>query len=307
MLWIAGGYPAAPTDDGEAQRFHESLLDGADGLEINHGPDGIDPRPWFRRIVADSGRHVITAVPLAAVRAGADPTWGLASPDEDGRRAALAAAEQVRRTVAGIVESAGRRAVAAVELHSAPGMSAGALPGSPAALAASLTELAAWDWSGARVLVEHCDRRGGIAPTQKGFLSLDEELEALASLPDGGLVINWARSAIEERDPEVVPAQVARAGQRLAGLMFSGVAGQVVDAMPPWADAHLSTTEQDEVSLLGQDHIDATVAAVRSEPDFVGVKVRRRPTDETADDRAAGVLAALDQVRRAWRARPGRP
>lgn len=305
MLWIAGGYPAAPTDDSEAQQFHESLLDGADGLEINHGPDGIDPRPWFRTLVAGTGRHVITAVPLAAVRAGADPRWGLASPDQDGRRAALDAAEQVRRAVAKIADTAGRPAVAAVELHTAPGMTADALTGAPSALAASWAELAEWDWSGARVLIEHCDRRGGVAPTQKGFLTLDEELEALSSMPGSGLVINWARSAIEDRDPAVVPGHVARAGQHLAGLMFSGVASQVVDAMPPWADAHLSTSEQDEVSLLGQAHIDDTVAAVGSEPDFVGVKVRQRPTDRTAAERAEGVLAALAQVRRSWQTHQG--
>lgn len=305
MLWIAGGYPAAPTDDSEAQQFQESLLNDADGLEINHGPDGIDPRPWFHRMVAGRGRHVITAVPLAAVRAGADPRWGLASPDEDGRRAALDAAGQVRRAVAELADTAGRPAVAAVELHSAPGMSTEALAGDPAALVESWTELSEWDWSGARVLIEHCDRRGGVAPTQKGFLSLDEELRALSSMPGSGLVINWARSAIEDRDPAVVPGHVARAGHHLAGLMFSGVASQVVDAMPPWADAHLSTTEQDEVSLLGQAHLDDTVAAVGSEPDFVGVKVRQRPTDRTVAERAEGVLAALAQVRRSWRSQRG--
>lgn len=303
MLWIAGGYPAAPTDEpAAARRFTDLLLAGADGLELNHGPDGLDPE--VARAAAATGTHVVTAVPLAAVHAGADPTWGLASPDPDGRRAALASAEQVRRSVADLADAAGRPAVAAVELHSAPGMTEDALPGSSAALADSLAELTALDWSGATVLIEHCDRRGGVAPTQKGFLSVDEELEALVSQPDSGLVINWARSAIETRDPASVPEQVARAGNRLAGLMFSGVAAQVVDAMPPWADAHLNTHEQDEVSLLGQDQIDRTVAAAAVEPAFVGVKVRQRPGDRTAADRADGVLSALEQVRRAWQSPP---
>lgn len=302
MLWIAGGYPAAPTDDpAAAHRFTDLLLAGADGLELNHGPDGLDPD--VARAAAATGTHVVTTVPLAAVRAGADPAWGLASPDENGRRAALTAADEVRRSVAALVDAAGRPAVAAVEFHSAPGMTDRALTGDPEALTSSLAELGGWDWSGARVLIEHCDRRGGVAP-QKGFLSLDEELSALGE--DGGLVVNWARSAIEDRDPDAVPGQVARAGDRLAGLIFSGVAEQVVDAMPPWADAHLSTHEQDQVSLLTHQRIDATVAAVTGEPDFVGVKVRRRPTDESADDLAAGVLAALDQVRQAWRLRTQR-
>lgn len=302
MLWIAGGYPAAPTADDSAagQQFHELLLAGADGLEINHGPEGINPQPWFSNLVATTGNHVITAVPLAAVSAGADPRWGLASTDEDGRRAALQAAERVRRAVATLAERAGREAVAAVELHTAPGVHPDAVAGDPAALTRSLEELAQWDWSGARVLIEHCDHRGGIAPTQKGFLSLDQELAAIADLPATGLVINWARSALEERDPDVVPGQVKRTGDRLAGLMFSGVAEQTVDAHPAWTDLHLSTRELDQVSLMGQEHIDRTVAAVTGEPDYLGAKVRQRPTDDSAEDRAAGVLAALDQVRQAW-------
>ena len=57
---------------------------------------------------------------------------------------------------------------------------------STASLTASLAELASWDWCGAVICVEHCDARvrddalGGFAPpVVKGFLSLDEEIEAV--------------------------------------------------------------------------------------------------------------------------------
>jgi hypothetical protein len=85
------------------------------------------------------------------VTLGTQPHFGLASDDEGGRSAAVAFMDSVRGAVARVNAAAGRPAVIAVEVHSAPsvGTPAGAAAGvtaSPAALHLSLAEVASWDW-----------------------------------------------------------------------------------------------------------------------------------------------------------------
>ena len=76
------------------------------------------------------------------------------------------------------------------------------------------------------VTVEHCDSVAGPAPQQKGYLTLDDELEALQKAGEQfALTVNWGRSAIEGRSAGTPVEHVARAraAGRLGGVMFSGV------------------------------------------------------------------------------------
>jgi hypothetical protein len=87
---------------------------------------------------------------------------------------------------------AGRRAVIAVELHSAPAVGsalAGAASSSPSSLSRSLSELVTWDWHGAAIALEHCDCKllsadgtTFVAPAAKGFLPFDDELAVVAAI-----------------------------------------------------------------------------------------------------------------------------
>ena len=99
----------------------------------------------------------------------------------------------------------------AVEIHSAPNRGAAKDVGnssSAASFAASLKELLSWDWQGAKLVVEHCDAYTQDHTPQKGFLGLDEEIEAVNIANSGGdrtrigVCINWARSVIETRNTQ---------------------------------------------------------------------------------------------------------
>jgi len=290
MRLIAGAYPAAPTESGGPAGFLARLAESdlVGGLEL---PFVDDEARWSLDLLPTHWAHVVTAVPATAIRARADADYGLASPDEDGRRAALAVTATLRDTVDRVVQRGAT--VLAVELQSAPGGT-----GDRAAFTRSLAEIAGWEWAGARLVVEHCDAAVGTHEPEKGFLGLDDELAAVAEVGAGvGICVNWARSVIETRTPGGAVAHAARAAGAglLAGLMFSGVADTRVGDFPAWADAHLPPAPHEPASLLGEHEIGQTLAAV-SALDFLGVKVGARSGDRTPTERADGVLSALAMV-----------
>jgi len=289
MRLIAGAYPAAPADPAEfLDRLAESDLIG--GLEL---PFIDDEGRWSLDRLPARWVHVVTAVPATAMRARTEPTFGLASTDEDGRREAMAVTLAVRDTVARVTQSAGRALVLAVELHSPPFGS-----GTADQFARSLEEAAGWDWSGARLVVEHCDAPVAAHPPEKGYLPLADELTAVRAVgADIGVAINWGRSVIEAREPTgaVEHVTLAREAGLLAGVMFSGVASQPLGEMPAWADAHLAPAPGNPASLLTAAHVAECVRAA-GEVDYLGVKVGARVGDSSAADRANGVLEALRMV-----------
>ncbi len=181
--------------------------------------------------------------------------------------------------------------MAAIELQTAP-----ARTGSAEALARSLTEIAAWDWSGAAILIEHCDALVPGHEPEKGFLSLADEL-AVARELGLGVLINWARSVIETRSPDGAVAHVTEAGDLLGGLMFSGVADRQVRDYPAWVDAHLPPAPREPASLLTADEIARTRAAAAS-TGLLGAKVGVSSSDQSPADRAATVVDALELVAR---------
>ncbi len=221
----------------------------------------------------------VTAVPFVMRRLGEDSSYGLASPQAEGRAAAVADLRRVADDVARLTaESAA--SVAVVMLHTAPRGS-----GDGDALARSLEEVAAFDWSGARLVIEHCDAAVPGQTPEKGFLPLAAEIAAIRSAAAPfGLWLNWGRSAIELRDADAVTAQIADAAASglLTGLAFSGAAPVESPYGPAWADAHLpiAETHPASASLLDAAHVRAALRAAADVP-WIGLKVARRPEDRT--------------------------
>jgi len=200
-----------------------------EGLEVPFRGGRIDvpagaPSAW---------RYVVTLIPETMQQVGADPTFGLASPDAAGRARALDYVRQVHAAV-----TASGLDVIAVELHSAPTRTA-----SLAHFTQSLSEIAGWDWGSTQVVIEHADAWSDEHPVEKGFLTLAEELEAAESA-GVGVSVNWARSVIETRDPATGLSHVREAAARglLRGLMFSSVSPVDNDVSGGWIDAHLAPT-----------------------------------------------------------------
>ncbi|OIQ84516.1 hypothetical protein GALL_336570 [mine drainage metagenome] len=250
---------------------------------------------------------VLTLLPGTMDRLGQNPHFGLASDDAEGRAAALAFTGQARAVAQRFNEAAGRRRVVAVELHAAPRRGVAGVSASAAALAASLAELAAWDWQGATLCLEHCDAWFPGQTAIKGFLPLPEEIRAIrASGAPVGLALNWGRSVLEERDPAHVLDQIraARAEGLLRGLIFSGCSGEETP-WGVWQDSHMPHAPAFGVehaapgSLMTAEAMAQALEAAGEGLVFLGGKMTARPKGATLERRLGlnrDFLAVLERI-----------
>lgn len=270
-------------------------LDGVAGLEIPWlGSIHKFDDDWFLDNVP-AVPLAVTPIPFVMGRIAQHPEYGIASPDEDGRRVAL---DDLRRLAADVAciaaESPAHTEV--VTLHTAP-----RADGTVDALTRSLDEIVGIDWSGARLAVEHCDAYVRGQHPEKGFLSLPDEIAAIeASQTPVGVWINWGRSVIELRDADAVTSQItdAAASGHLVGLALSGAADVDSPYGHPWIDAHLpiASTYPESASLLDDAHVAAALDAAGDVP-WLGLKVARRPDDTTAADALATIVRNLAVMR----------
>lgn len=298
-------YAASPAHqnwdpDLEATLFQRlTELPGVTGLELPWlGAPHPHDNEWLFDNLPAGAQVMLTPLPFIMRRCVADPGYGIASPSESGRRAALSDLEALARGVHQINERSSARVTVAL-LHTAPQNQA-----DPAALRRSLMELATWDWDGARLAIEHCDAAVEGQSGEKRFLDVASEIRTIAHAEtDIGIWLNWGRSAIELRDAEAVTAQIADVSESglLAGLTFSGAAAVAGPYGAAWEDRHLpiSSTDRSAHSLLDDAHV---LAALRAAPRIgaLGVKVSRRPSDRTADDIARTIRANITTTWSAW-------
>ncbi|WP_051426518.1 DUF4862 family protein [Jiangella gansuensis] len=296
MSVIVGAYAAAPRDIGTGaafRRYVDDVLGLPDvvGLEVPFAPAGS---PWndpaYLHASGPSTQHVLTMIPATMAALGSAPSTGLASADDDGRRAALDLLRRAWEFVREVNEGPGGR-FTGVELHSAPR----APHTSAGALRDSLAEAAGWDWGGVRLMIEHSDAHSDTHEPAKGFLELDDEL-AIATDLGLGVVVNWGRSAIEGRDDATPRKHLAAAvaAGRLDGLMFSGASAADTLDGPAWADLHLPVRDWSDTvpiareaasSLLTKDEVAACVSAAAAAAGlrYVGVKVSSPSTASSAE------------------------
>ncbi len=303
MKRIIAGYTAAPADKQLAARYYGELVQAkdADGLGFAWtGPQTADtlaetlallPRDWVITLTDISATWKATA---------ANPLFGLASPDEAGRAAAMAMLGETAATIRAINDRAGRKLVAALEIHSAPGFDNRVLMPAFAPFARSLGEAARMAWDGCSVLVEHCDAFVDGQKPAKGFLRLDEEIRALAGIEGTplGLSLNWGRSMIELRDPDRV-VDHAEAGARsglLRAYTFSGTADTANVFGDAFMDSHLAfapTGDGHYGEPASQMTVERAARVVRylDGCEFVAVKTNWPPKAADPLERAASVLA----------------
>ncbi|QOQ38130.1 DUF4862 family protein [Trueperella pecoris] len=291
-MFIVGAYAAMPGTRHEQEEFLAGLTQLATGLEIPWRGGGLDADPaWLAGQLAGRFPHsVVTAIPDTMRMLGTDPSFGLASPDAEGRAAALEQARQIFAAVRELNESAGERVVECIEFQSAPSHIADAQ-----ALVASLLELrelAAAE--GVGIVLEHCDARGGAGAGEKNFLSLGEEIEA-CERAGVKIALNWGRSVIESHDVDRPRAQAQLLAERglLAGLICSGAGGTDTAYGPGWGDTHLPLKSVEPTSLMTPELVAEFVAAgadgetgAGGVVDYLGVKVQV-PADASPAERVA--------------------
>ncbi|MGV8911923.1 MAG: DUF4862 family protein [Rhodoglobus sp.] len=250
---------------------------------------------WFLRNIPAGAQLSLTPLPWVMKRSAMISRYGLASPDAEGRTAALTDLRLVAADARRIAEESSAT-VAFVTLHTAPRGG-----GNVDALARSIDEVSRWDWADARLVIEHCDAAIAGQDYEKGFLPIEQEIAAIdATGAPIGMWLNWGRSAVELRDSAAVTAQIAGAAQSglLTGLTFSGASAHDGTYGQAWADAHLPilSTDVSSHSALDCDAVDASLFAAADVP-WLGIKVSRRPDDTSAQDVVRTVAANLDAVR----------
>lgn len=302
---VIGAYAAQPEAFDDLPAFYREVLaiPGVDGLEISWGsPTWERDRATVEAALiaaAPSARHVVTVVGAEVTLAAADPTAGLASPDEAGRRRALELIEAARVWIRGMATRG--VSIVAIEVHSYPTVAPERAAAAGAAFAHSLGEIAAADWGGTEIVVEHCDARGGAHAWRKGLLPLDLEIAAVTEARSAGgaglgFSVNWGRSAIEERDagaPERHAARLAGLGL-LRGVIFSGATDRDGPFGEAWSDSHAPFREQEATSTMDRARAAATLAAAGGGLLWDGIKIAVRPADLPTADRLALVRAAVD-------------
>lgn len=289
--FVVGAYPMLPPDDKDRRgtaALYAALADlgWVDGIELPFREALDAPEPWLAEQL--SGRFtqcVITAIPGTMGRAGADPAFGLASPDDGGRSQALAHTRTLLEAVDRLHEAAGQRVVTRVELHSAPHYQASA-----EAFHASLSELAE-DFAsrGLGMIVEHCDAEGGVGPSEKAFLPLSQEITACRDTP-ALITVNWGRSVIETHDPatpEHHVRELIEAGL-LGGVMISGAGPEKTQWAWAWADAHLPLAEHEPTSWLTPERVAATMQAAGGSQAYEGLKINT-PATASLEEKLAWV------------------
>lgn len=299
---IVGAYAALPPAE-EVDAFYARLADevGATGVEIpsHHvlAADGADLDALAGHMRGRFTGSVVTAIPGTMGRVGADARFGLASPDAEGRAAAVAFARDLIAAAGELDALLGGGAVRALAIHSAPSLTPDIAP-SADAFARSLDELAdAAGGSGIGLVIEHCDAARSPERGEKRFLGIDDEI-ALARERGLGISVNWGRSAIEDEDPSAPERHLAaaRAAGVLEGLVLSG-AGDAPSAFgAAWADAHLPLAADEPTSLLDAERVRACLAAAGDGLAFVGVKMQVPPGADL-DERIAVLRRAADAVR----------
>jgi hypothetical protein len=288
--YVVGAYPASPAhkvwDPVQEDALFQLLAsdERISNLEIPWlGSIHPHDNSWLMSNFPTNLGAVITSIPFVMSRVGKNESYGLASIDENGRNAALDDLKEIRKAIELFNDKAGKSMVSAVEIHTAPRKD-----GDVNALVKSLEEVASWDWGNTKLAIEHCDAWVDGQSPEKGFLRLEQEVEAiqLASVPIG-IFINWGRSAIELRDANRVTEHIesARSSGHLMGLIFSGAASVESDFGYPWIDAHLPFKKLESFEFGDPNSLLTTklaLSAVKAAGaiEFLGIKMGWSPKVE---------------------------
>lgn len=275
--FIIGAYPCAPSfhqkGEQQEQAFWRELADTPyiRGLEQpcleNLHPFGDE---WLFRHTPGDWRMVVTAVMETMRRRATNGAFGLASADEDQRKACVEYYRHLHQKITAVnARFPGK--VIALEMQAAPQAGNDNVGQATEAFSRSIKEIAGWDWP-CDLILEHCDSMTGPAP-RKGFLPLEQVLDVV-STTNISVCINWARSAIEGRNTTLplVHVQAAVRAGKLGALMFSGTTTR--GEYGEWQDLHAPFSSFCTDSLLSTEHAKTLFTAANAASlKFSGIKL----------------------------------
>lgn len=218
---------------------------------------------WLLDNIPSHWNLIITALPALMQAAKLNSYFGIASVIEQERCKAMLLIEQINHYALNLNRLFGRKIVKAIHLHSSPQSCDGEIRGNKLAFKKSLNEISQMDWESTDLNIEHCDAYIPYQISEKGFLTLEDELEAMDGMEGYGIVLNWGRSAIEGRSSRapIKHLHAAIDKRRLKGFVFSGCTNKIENSYGFWKDTHMPPKNfingryLDNNSLLGATEI----------------------------------------------------
>ena len=305
---IVGAYTSSPTlynwNVSLEKEFLENIknMDKVRGLEIPFWGESLHPNNtnFFLSMLNHDWEHVITCIPGTMKRLENEPEFGLASINEKNRKNAIEFVNLARLSTEKLVKHIDKNCVIAVQLTSSPKTLPESIKGNADKLYASLSEICSWDWYGAKIVIEHCDSftEQNMAP-QKGFLSLNEEIQVIKSIIKEknskiGLTVNWGRSAIEGKNIKTPEEHVKSTYicDVLSGIIFSGVTDNPESLHGAWKDSHAPPAKDFDIlnyestSLMTFKNIKNTLNSCNvNNIDYIGIKLMPLPAELTISNR----------------------
>ena len=309
IKYIVGAYATAPSlgieNKNIESEFYKKLtqiVPEIRGLEIPFWGDDIHPfgADFLLKHIQPKWENILTCIPASVVNLKKNCHFGIASDTNGARIEAVEMHKRANRMVHRINSHFGAESIFAVHIASAPSMNIPGVSNSSDSLLKSMHEILSWDWMGARIVIEHCDSYINQDTVEKGFMSINDEIESLITLSSDykvGLTINWARSAIEGKSPQTVIEHIKMATENdlLSGLIFSGTSindekyGVWKDLHMPFANSY-GIKNYESNSLLTKQNIKKTLESFNvNELDYMGFKLLSMPINNSSIQRRVGV------------------
>ena len=240
------------------------------------------PMEWLKKNIPTRWSLNLTPLPAVMQLVASNPKAGLASTSEPERKVAIALIQKTECYAEELQQVFGRPVVRSINLYSSPQNNTDGQQGDKEAFQRSLAEIKKMKWGSIALNLEHCDAFVSSHPAEKGFLSLEEEIESLDAVGGIGLVLNWGRSAIETHSVDGLFQHLRQtlSHRLLRGFVFSGCTADPESLYGSWKDRHAPPRQLCPESLLGEKEIAEVFKLLNEQqqsPEFyLGIKVSNR-------------------------------
>ncbi|MBN2689719.1 MAG: DUF4862 family protein [Gammaproteobacteria bacterium] len=311
--YFISAYATSPSSDKwcpeDESRYFHGLANKPEVVGIEHPflPQSDKyPLPWLLENIPENWSLIITALPEFMNLLKGNPYFGLASVVEKDRMAAVKIMEDISDYIRKLNRGFGRKIVKAVHFHSLPRNVVNEMRGSKQALKQSLREIKDFNWDGAELNLEHCDAYIPNQIADKGFLLLEDEIEVISTVGGYGIVLNWARSAIEGRSVKkpLSHIEMVKNAGLFNGFFFSGCTDDVNSNYGYWRDTHMPPRNfingdyLQSDGLLGIDEVKQTMQELNNydEDIYLGIKVSDLAADDNIDKKIGLNTETIDAL-----------
>ena len=306
--YIVGAYATSPnlfTWDEKSELIYFNLLKkipSIRGLELPFWGESLHPfdDQWLLSNLDSKWENVLTCVPGTMKYLETVPRFGLASVDDNSRKEAIRFYRIAFNCVNNLKNHFGNKSVIGIYITSSPYQNDQKNYADRESFLMSLLELASWEWGNTNILIEHCDAFTKENPNpQKGFLSIENEISAIKQANDKcgsniGILINWGRSVIEDRNVNGPIRHIKYAVQNkvLSGLMFSGTTANDNNLYGAWSDLHMPPAPFSDYqyfepqSLMTYENIKKSLSKCDMNAlEILGLKLLAMPKESTIEKR----------------------